>query len=50
MGDYPRPWHVEQRQGWWWVIDANDGIVAGPFGAASAAWAWIERATGGDDL
>lgn len=49
MDEYPHPWRVEQRVGWWYVVDASGGIVAGSFGTSSAAWAWLERMTGGDE-
>lgn len=47
MGEYPHPWHAEERVGLWYVVDARGGIVAGSFPSASAAWDWIERMYGG---
>lgn len=39
--EYPRPWRLAFHLSWF-VVDANGGIVAGPFGSNQAASEWLD--------
>lgn len=38
--EYPRPWRIAFHLAWF-VVDANDGIVAGPFDNRNSAAMWL---------